>query len=309
MSTDLPPRLSNEELKRRIVEFVRPASTEISTNDEDSLPALSSALPPGTTVYVAHIPKATLQQVVRVALKVQAVGLRASPHIVARRLQSEQELRTALRLLHAGGVEQVMLVAGDLAEPLGCFDSTLNVLDSGCFEQEGIQCVGVCGHPEGNRAITPVALWEALSRKQTYARRTGLKMHIVTQFTFDPEALCAWDRALVQREILLPVHVGIAGPTPLPKLIKFAVQCGVGVSLRSMMKNIGSMSKMARSVSGPEEMLIGVVRGHSGNLKTRLRQPHFYAFGGAIATAQWLRKVIEGRFELPSDNDKFHLQA
>lgn len=30
----------------------------------------------------------------------------------------------------------------------------------------------------------------------------------------------------------------IAGPTPLPKLIKFAMACGVGASLNSLMRNI-----------------------------------------------------------------------
>ena len=51
---------------RDVVEFVRDASTEISPHDEDLLPELTNKLPAGTTVYVAHTPKATLEDVIRV---------------------------------------------------------------------------------------------------------------------------------------------------------------------------------------------------------------------------------------------------
>jgi len=309
LASVVDPPLPGEELKRRIVQFARDASTEISTHDEEILPALARELPGGTTVYVAHTPKASLDQVVRVALKVQELGLRASPHIVARRLSDLPTLRAALGQLCAGGVEQVLLVAGDLPAPLGGFTSTLEVLDSGCLEEAGIRRAGVCGHPEGNHAIAPAALWHALAHKQSYAQRSALQLHIVTQFSFDPQAICAWDRALGERGISLPVHVGIAGPTPLPKLIKFAIQCGVGASLRSVMKNMGAMSKMARLATSPDEMLIGLVRGNARSSTTRLRQPHFFAFGGVLATAQWLRRVLDGRFDLPDDADKFQMQG
>jgi methylenetetrahydrofolate reductase (NADPH) len=301
--------LSSDEIKRGVVEFARAASTEISTLDEGNLAALFRELAAGTTVYIAHTPKATLEDVVRVALKVQAAGLRASPHIVARRIDSREALRSALAALRTGGVEQVLLVAGDLPAPAGCFASTLDVLATGCLEEAGIARAGVAGHPEGSNSIEPAALWSALAQKQAYAQRTGVKLHIVTQFGFDPDAICTWDRRLAAQGISLPVHVGIAGPTPLPKLIKFAVQCGVGASLRSVMKNMSAMSKIARLATSPDEMLVGLIRGTSGNRATQLHQPHFFAFGGAVATAQWLRLVREGRFELPADGGKFLMNA
>jgi methylenetetrahydrofolate reductase (NADPH) len=309
MSLPIEPQLGADELQRCIMDFVRGASTEISTHDESLLPQLAHELPAGTTVYVAHTPKATLEDVVRVSLKVQELGLRASPHIVARRLTDLSTLRAALRRLRAGGVGQVLLVAGDLAQPLGRFPSTLEVLESGCIEEAGIARAGVAGHPEGNPAISPATLWEALGRKQAYAARSALQLHIVTQFSFDPAVICAWDRSLAERGIHLPVHVGIAGPTPLPKLIRFAVQCGVGASLRSVMKNMSAMSKMARLATSPDEMLVGLVRGSSGNGASHLRHPHFFAFGGALATAQWLRRVLDGRFELSAHGGPFLMPA
>jgi methylenetetrahydrofolate reductase (NADPH) len=260
-------------------------------------------------VYVAHTPKATLEDVIRVSLKVQSLGLRASPHIVARRLPGEQALRGALRELVGGGVEQLLLIAGDLEQPLGEFSSTLEVMDTGLLDGSGIKRIGVAGHPEGHRSISPAALLAALRHKQEFARRTGTEVHIVTQFGFNPEAICAWDRHLSSEGVTLPIHVGIAGPTPLPKLIRFAMQCGVGASMHSIMKNMGAMASLARLAATPDEMLLGLIRGRAAYGGSRLVQPHFFAFGGTVATATWLRAVADGSFTVEPEGRKFVIQA
>ncbi|HUN26655.1 MAG TPA: methylenetetrahydrofolate reductase [Steroidobacteraceae bacterium] len=304
-----PNSLDAADLKRRILDFVRNTSTEISPHDEGIVTELATVLPQGTTVYVAHTPKAALADIVRVASKVQATGLKASPHIVARRIESAQALRAALQDLRAAGIEQVLLVAGDRNPPAGEFTSTLEILASGLLGEAGIRKVGVAGHPEGHPAVGAETLWSALKAKQAYAERTGTAMHIATQFSFNPEALFAWDRRLGEEGIRLPVHVGIAGPTPLPKLIKFAVQCGIGASLGALSKGMGLMGRVAGLATSPDEMLIGIVRGAAAQGATHLAHPHFYAFGGVMATAKWLRGVLDGEFELDRDGEKFTVSA
>jgi methylenetetrahydrofolate reductase (NADPH) len=125
-------------------------------------------------VYVSHTPKASPDDIVRVALRIQALGLTASPHIVARRVVDPQRLRERLQALVAGGVEQALLVAGDLATPTGPFTSTLELLDSGVLRDVGIKRLGVAGHPEGHPS--PMILWQALSERATAG--AGLQMHI-----------------------------------------------------------------------------------------------------------------------------------
>ncbi len=188
----------------------------------------------------------------------------------------------------------MLLVAGDLERPLGEFTSTLDIIDSGVLEAAGIQRVGVAGHPEGHKSISPEGLLAALRHKQEFGNRTGVKVHIVTQFGFNPEGICAWDKRLTEQGITLPVHVGIAGPTPLPKLIKFALHCGVAASMHSLMKNMGAMASLARLATSPDEMLLGLLRGRATYGGSRLVQPHFYAFGGTEATATWLRAIVDG---------------
>lgn len=295
--------------KRRIVEFVLAASTEVSTHDEALLPVLASMLPRRTTVYVAHTPKADVDDVVRVAVKAQSLGMRASPHIVARRLVGERQLRVALSELRDAGVEQILLIAGDRTQAQGRFASTLDVLDSGAIADSGMARVGVAGHPEGHRHIGPSRLLEALKHKAAYAARTGVSMHIVTQFGFNPSALCAWAAQLARNGIALPVHAGIAGPTPLPQLIKFAMRCGIGASLGSLMMGVSAMSSLAHPAVGPDEVLTGVLRESGRHGATNVIAPHFYSFGGAVATARWLRAVIEGNFQTRAADDKFSIQG
>jgi len=301
--------LEGQALKRAVVYFARNASTEISTHDEDTLPTLASTLPAGTVVYVAHTPKATLNEVVQTAIKLQGLGFRASPHIVARRVESQESLKNGLQQLAAAGVEQALLVAGDLTKPLGPYTSTLDIIDSGLLQNSSLKRLGIAGHPEGHKQVADDVLLAALRHKQAFAARTGLKLHIATQFTFDADAIIAWDERLTREGITLPAHIGIAGPTPLTKLIKYAVACGVGASLNSVMKNMTAMSKLARLATTPDEMLTGLVRGGAAQGSSRIVQPHFYAFGGVAATARWIRAVIDGKFELKADSDKFAMDA
>lgn len=301
--------MSGPELARRVVAFVRGASTEISTHDEALLPTLASKLPAGMPIYVAHTPRASLDEVVRVAIRAQSLGFRASPHLVARRLASERALKSALIELRDGGVEQALLVAGDVERPTGKFTSTLEVLGTGLLESSGFTRLGIAGHPEGHRSIGPTALLAALRAKQDFASRSGMKVHIVTQFGFNPDAVCAWDQHLTKEGISLPLHVGIAGPTPLPKLIKFAMHCGVGASVHSLVRNMSAMANLARLATSPDEMLLGLIRGRAAYSGSHLVQPHFYAFGGAVATASWLRAVTEGNFMVQPDGSRFVLNT
>ena len=303
------PVLEGAALKRAIVDFAHHASTEVSTHDEDSMPVLAATLPAGTAVYVAHTPKAKLSEVVATAVRLQGLGFRASPHIVARRIESRQALETGLQQLAAAGVEQALLVAGDLDKPLGPYTSTLDIIDSGLLQNSSLKRLGVAGHPEGHKQVPDDVLLAALRHKQAFAARTGLELYIATQFTFDAGAILAWDERLTSEGITLPAHIGIAGPTPLPKLIKYAMVCGVGASLNSVMKNMTAMAKLARLATTPDEMLMGLVRGGAAQGSSRIVQPHFYAFGGVSATARWIRAVIDGNFEIKPDGGKFVMDA
>jgi methylenetetrahydrofolate reductase (NADPH) len=281
-----------ESLKARLVELARGASTEVTTHDESGIRALARYLPADSVVYVAHTPKATLEDVVRVALRVQAAGFRACPHLVARRIASRRDLQAACERLGDAGVDRALIVGGDNAEPVGPYASSMELLRTELLPHNDIVRVGVAGHPEGHRAIGPTVLWTALREKQALAESLGLEMQIVTQFGFDPAAIAMWDAHLPEHGITLPVRVGMAGPASLPELIRYAMQCGVGASLRGVLRGMGAMRNVAGLATSPEQMLTSIAQ-HVVSHPSRIVGVHLYSFGGAIETARWLRGVAE----------------
>ena len=285
-------------LHQELRDFVAAGSTEVTPHDGKSLDEMARLLPAGYRVYVAHTPKESLHDVVQMALRIRSLGLAASPHIVARRVLDVEGLRRSLETLARAGIEQILLVAGDRAEPGSPFTSTIDLLETGMLADSGITRVGVAGHPEGHPAVPDDVIWKALERKQEIGRAAGLHMHIATQFGFDARSLAGFEAGLAARGITLPVHAGVAGPTPFTKLLKYAAHCGVGASLKAVAGNSLSLGRLPHLVTRSDEMLIGVYRAKQGNPDSRIFAPHFFAFGGILETARWLRAVIEGSFEL-----------
>jgi methylenetetrahydrofolate reductase (NADPH) len=284
--------------KETLREFVAAGSTEVTPHDEPKLAEYARVIPGGYRVYVAHTPKATLDDVVRVALTLRSLGLAPTPHIVARRVRSAEALRHALDRLVAHGIREILLIAGDRAAANGPYGDTLRILDTRMTVEAGITRIGVAGHPEGHPCVPEPELWAALAQKQAFGRATGTQMHIATQFGFDARALAFWEQELASRGIALPIHAGVAGPAPLVRLLEYAVRCGVGASLKAVRGNLMSFSRLPHLVTQADEMLIGVLLAKQRTPDSRIFAPHFFAFGGVLKTARWLRALVEGSFEL-----------
>jgi methylenetetrahydrofolate reductase (NADPH) len=296
--------ISDAELARLIVELARSASVEVTAGDAGLVATLAAELPPASVVYVAHTPKATIEDVVRTAVIVQEAGFRACPHLVARRIADREILQASCARLATAGVDRALVTAGDDREPAGTFATALDVLRTDLLAANGITRIGVAGHPEGHRVIGQTVLWRALAEKQTWAARHGTGMHVVTQFGFDPGAVASWDACLDEHGIGLPVHVGMAGPASLPQLIGYAMQCGVGASLRGALQSMNAMRNVAGLATSPDQMLTSIAR-YAGSGTTHIAGVHFYSFGGALATARWLRAVGDGCFALSAGADAF----
>jgi hypothetical protein len=82
--------------------------------------------------------------------------------------------------------------------------------------------------------------------------------------------------------------------------------CGIGASLGALWKNMGNMTKLATGMAmAPDEMLLAILANGAGTPPSRLVQPHYYAFGGVMETAQWLRHLIDGTFTMDPSGEKF----
>ena len=299
--------MSNEELKQQIVNFLNDYSIEVTSHDAGKLDAIAAELKAGTSVYVAHVPGTPLDEVVDLAGKIQARGFAAVPHIIARKLESREQLDGALGKLRQLGVDQALVVAGDIAVENNAFESSLEVLETGLFDKHGFREVGVSGHPEGNSAIGAERVDQALRGKAAFAANAGFKMRNVTQFGFDPDAVIAWEASTSAVGIHLPIHVGVAGPASLRQLVKFAALCGIGSSARMLMTRTGAMANLLRTQT-PDEMITHLARHRASNPSSRLAKVHFFCFGGVAKTARWVNTVLSGRFVLNNQGDGFRVE-
>ncbi|HEX7081319.1 MAG TPA: methylenetetrahydrofolate reductase [Gammaproteobacteria bacterium] len=288
--------LSSDDLKQQIVAFVTNYSIEATPHDEENLAELAKTLQPGTAVYMAHLPGYAIGDIARICVKLQQHGLTAVPHVVSRKLESRDQLARALEEMARGGVREALVIAGDEAIPNAAFGSSLEVLETGLFDEYEFRAVGVAGHPEGSKAIGP-ATTEILLQKAELAKRARFDARVVTQFGFDPEAVTDWEAATSEAGIELPIHVGMAGPASLRQLVRFAMRCGIGSSARMMVTRTGATANLLRT-HAPDELITHFARHRATTSPCRLEKAHFFCFGGVLKTAKWANDVIAGRFEL-----------
>ena len=138
------------------------------------------------------------------------------------------------------------------------FPTRLSVIQKGRLREAGIEEIGIGAYPEGHPRIPPGRLEAALDEKIASAAAQGLRVHIVSQFSFSPERILAWLKQLRACGIASPVKVGMAGPTSVPALLRYAKRCGVNASLRGLMS--GAAAALIGNV-GPDRIVEALVGG------------------------------------------------
>jgi methylenetetrahydrofolate reductase (NADPH) len=281
----------------RIAAFMNGFSLEATKLGAADVAALEAAVPESTSIYLTSVPGRPVLSVVDSAKRLRAAGFEPVPHLAVRSIASAGMLDDLLASLAAlAGVRRILVIAGDRDRPAGPFASAIEVIESGLLQRYGVSEVGIAGYPEGHPRISPLVLEQTLAAKVEAAEHTGLAVHIVTQFGFDAVAVTDWIVRLRNQGIEYPVRVGMAGPTSLATLIRYAQRCGVRASMQGLTRHAGLLKQLV-STSAPD----GIIRplaeaGTSGRLGHVA--PHFYSFGGAAATGRWAAAIKAGHIVL-----------
>jgi len=299
--------MAHDELKQHISAFLRDYSIEITPHDTGKLDAIRAELQPGTCVYVAHPPGVPIDDIVTLAGQVQKLGLTATPHVIARKLESRDQLERALARCQELGIHNALCVAGDITAEVPAYNSSLEVLQTGLFKKYGFREVGIAGHPEGSKAIGEERVEQALLGMTEFAKTAGFNVYFATQFGFEPEPFINWEAETNAKGIHLPIHVGMPGPASLRQLAKFAMLCGVGASMRMLTSRTSAMANLL-STQAPDEMVTALARYKGANPQSRFKKVHFFAFGGVVKTARWANAVISGRFVLNNQATGFRVE-
>lgn len=271
--------------------FLEGYSIEVMPRTAAKVAAFRDLLPAGSRVYVAHIEGTPIEEMVATAARLASEGMKVMPHFPARIIEDSATLEDWIsRYQGEADVREGLVLAGSPSKQAGRFDNSMQLLETGAFDKAGFERIHVAGHPEGNRDIDPDGsernVMDALRWKLAFSERSDASMAIVTQFAFDEAPVVAWAERLVAEGIDLPVHVGIAGPAKLQTLIKFAVACGVGPSLKVLKRRAMDLTRLALPYE-PEEMVFALSKHKAANRNSGIRQAHFFPLGGIENAARW----------------------
>ena len=271
--------------------FLKDYSIEVMPRTAEKVDDFRDLLPAGTRVYIAHIEGTPIEDMVATAKRLSADGYKVMPHFPARIINDAKTLEDWIaRYQGEAGVDQALLLAGGVAKPHGDFESSMQLLETGLFDKAGFTRLHVAGHPEGNKDIdkdgSDRRVMEALEWKQKFAETTDAEMAIATQFAFDAKPIIAWADALREAGITIPIHIGIAGPAKLQTLIKFAIACGVGPSLKVLQKRAMDVSKLLLPYE-PTDVLAALAAHKAAHPDFNISHVHFFPLGGIKTNANW----------------------
>ena len=271
--------------------FLKDYSIEVMPRTAEKVEDFRNLLPAGTRVYVAHIEGTPIEEMVATAKRVASEGYKVMPHFPARIIKDQATLADWIaRYQGEAGVDQALLLAGGVGQPHGDFHSSMQLLESGEFDRAGFKRLHVAGHPEGNKDIDPDGsdrnVMDALRWKQKFNDTTDAEMALATQFAFAAKPIIAWADMLREADITLPIHIGIAGPAKLQTLIKFAIACGVGPSLKVLQKRAMDVTKLLLPYE-PTEVISELAAHKAANPEFNVTHVHFFPLGGIKTNATW----------------------
>ncbi len=280
-----------------VANFVRGFSLEATRPSRTDIEELSKAAPPGTEIYLSALPKRSFVEAVDHATAIRAAGYEPVPHLAARSVESRAMLEEFLaQVTEQASVRRALVIAGDQDKAPGPFSDARDLIESGLLQKYDVRDIGISGYPEGHPRIRLETLDRALAAKVESAEHSGLRVQIVTQFGFDPQAIVGWVTRLRDHGFEQPVRIGMAGPTDLTTLLRFAARCGVRASAGSAARQAGLLKRLF-AVSTPDAIVRAV--SEAGGLGTV--HAHFFSFGGIGPCARWASAVAAGRVAFDGD--------
>ena len=273
-------------------------SIEVTPAGATKIDSFAACLAPETTVNVTFLPGTDPMDTVAVTKRLHNEGMKAVPHLAARSLKDVDQLDGLLAAYRAeAGVDEVLIIGGGVDKPVGAFDNSMQILETGLLQKHGIMRAGVAGHPEGSPDISDLEIADALAAKNAFAKREGMKLYIETQFCFEAPIVLDWEKRVRAAGNELPIRIGIPGPATIKTLFRFAQISGIGPSMRFISKQARNVAKLM-TVQSPHMLLSDLAYGMAHDPDCLIEHFHFYPFGGFGKTAAYANAIAAGDIQL-----------
>jgi methylenetetrahydrofolate reductase (NADPH) len=236
-------------------------------------------------VTVTSSPKRGIETTLQLGAELARRGFEVVPHVSARLVKDEKHLQDILQGLHDVGVHDILVIGGDVEEPVGTFTSAFDLLTAMAELGHGLDQIGIAGYPESHPFISDEMTIRAMSEK------ASLATYIVSQLCFEPRTIDGWIAAVRERGVDLPIHVGIPGPVPRRKLVRISTRIGVGESARFLRKHGNVLARLLlRGSYGPGYIIEGLAP-HTGDARN-IGGFHIFTFNELERTERWRQQAI-----------------
>jgi methylenetetrahydrofolate reductase (NADPH) len=243
--------------------------------------ALSRVVPHGTWIYLSADPMRPLDEESQGSSDLKMLGFEPVPHLAVRMVSDTDALQKFVVRLAGIGVRKMFVIAGDCSQAAGKIQNSIEVINSGILRRHGIVEVGIAGYPDGHPSLSEQELDRILVQKIVAAERSGLVVHIATQFCFSAETIIKWLHKLRDRGIGNAVRIGLPGPADVAILTRYARSCGVPHAAEPL-PNSGAWS--------PREIIRVLAEANATRILGDVRLS-FFSFGGLTATARWVASM------------------
>ncbi|MFF3456767.1 5,10-methylenetetrahydrofolate reductase [Streptomyces sp. NPDC002730] len=244
-------------------------------------------VPRDVVVTVTASPVKGLEPTLDLATRLAAHGYRVVPHVPARLLRDDAHLADVVGRLRAAGIDDIFVPAGDADPPAGTYQGALPVLRRLSELGSPFTHIGITGYPESHPLIDDDVIVQSMWDKRAHAT------YIVSNLCFDPRVLGDWLVRVRRRDIVLPVHVGVAGPVERAKLLSMATKIGVGESARFLAGHASWFLRFAAPGGYSPDRLLRRSADALTAPSAAVAGLHLFTFNQLAETERWRRGMLE----------------
>jgi len=245
----------------------------------------AAALPPRASVTVTASPRLGVDATLDAAEWLAAHGHDVCPHLAARSIRDRAHLADIVARIRNAGIRKAFVVGGD-GDAIGEFRDGVTLLQALGPLAGWLEEIGVPSYPEGHPTIADRVLLDDLRAKQRYANTT------TTQMSFNPGAVASWVTRMRDEGMTLPIHLGVPGVLPLPKLMTIAARIGVADSTRYLLKNRSLLGHLVQGGAFGADALLSGLASTMADPLANVRALHLFTMNQIAETVEWRRALM-----------------
>ena len=212
-------------------------------------------------------------------------GYAVVPHLAARMIRDRAELSEIRDRLGESGITSIFVPGGDV-DPVGDYPDAFSLLEDLHTLARPFTHVGIAGYPETHPKITDDLTVQSMWDKRRHAT------HVVSNLTFDPDAIRAWVERMRGRGITMPLLLGMPGPIDRAKLLTMATKIGVGESTRFLAKNKGTFMRLAAPGGFTGETFLRDCAPVAAKPENFVEGLHVFTFNQVAETEAWRQDLL-----------------